>query len=90
MKHEAELRAEAKMNGEAAPPGIGHNRPPEAIPDDQLTGAREIAAFLGVTEKRAFYLCAKGLIPCGKLGMNWIASRRVLRADYDRVTRGVA
>ena len=57
---------------------------------DVLRGVRPIAAFIGETERRTFYLLEKGLIPAGKQGANWIASRRVLTQHYARLTGGEA
>jgi hypothetical protein len=58
---------------------------------DLLEGAAEIAEFLGklglkVTPRRAFHLCERGQIPAGKLGGGWIASRRAIRAHFQRLT----
>ena len=61
--------------------------PDEISPaDDVLRGVSAIAAFLGENERRTFYLCERGLIPCGKLGTGWVASKRALRAHYARLT----
>jgi hypothetical protein len=56
------------------------------IAADCLRGAAEIAAFLGTTRRRAFYLMEFGQMPAGKEGRIWIASRRALEEHYRRLT----
>jgi len=77
--------------------GIGGNFPPEAeatdanptsLADDLLHGAEQIGEYIGQPARRAYYLCEKGLIPCGKLGLNVIASKRTLAAYFARLTAG--
>jgi hypothetical protein len=60
------------------------------LADDLLKGADAIGAFLGEDRRRAFYLCERGLIPCGKEGATWVASKQALRAHYARVTGAAA
>jgi hypothetical protein len=60
------------------------------ITDDALRGVVEIADFIGESQRRTFYLCERGLIPVGKLGSRWIASKTKLRAHYDKITSGGA
>jgi hypothetical protein len=60
----------------------------DTLGDDLLKGMDQIAGFIGASKRRAFYLAEKGLIPCGKLGANWIASKRALREHYARLTNG--
>lgn len=43
----------------------------EPFADDLLRGMEAIAAHIGETERRAYYLAERGLIPCGKLGASW-------------------
>lgn len=57
-----------------------------SIADDLLTGAAAIASFLGIEERRAFYLCEKRLIPVGKLGASWVASRAALTQHFRSLT----
>ena len=40
---------------------------------DYLHGARAIAAHLGVSPRRAFYLLENSLIPATKLGATWVS-----------------
>jgi hypothetical protein len=63
---------------------------PESVAHDLLHGCEQIGAELGVTPRRAYYLLEKGLIPAGKIGATWVASKRKLRDHHDRVTSGEA
>lgn len=45
---------------------------------DLLWGANAIAEHLGVSERKAFYLLEKGLIPSRKVGAQWVVSRAKL------------
>ena len=56
------------------------------LADDLLRGVKPIAEFIGESERRTFYLCERGYIPAGKCGWQWIASKRALRAHYNRIT----
>jgi hypothetical protein len=58
------------------------------LADDLLRGIPAIAEFIGQPERIAYYQAEKGIIPCGKSGGNWIASKRRLRAFYDALTAG--
>jgi hypothetical protein len=58
----------------------------EKLGNDILSGVPEIAAFIGETVRRTYYLLEKGLIPAGKLGSVWVASKRKLRGHYDDLT----
>jgi hypothetical protein len=60
----------------------------DTLGTDLLKGMPEIARFLNEPERRAYYLCEKGLIPVGKLGATWIASKTKLRRHYDKLTGG--
>jgi hypothetical protein len=50
--------------------------------DDVLNGVKAIAAFTGETERRAFYLLERGMLPGKKIGSRWISSRAALRKAY--------
>lgn len=56
------------------------------IATDRLSGAKAIAAFLGITPRRAVVLLERGALPAGKEGRTWIASRQALREHYRRLT----
>jgi hypothetical protein len=58
------------------------DRPAEKLADDLLFGADAIAQELGVDVRRAYYLLERKLIPCGKCGSIWTASRRKLRQHF--------
>jgi hypothetical protein len=60
------------------------------IASDRLQGISAIAKFIDESERRTHYLLSKGLIPCGKRGGRWEASKRAILADYERVTGGKA
>lgn len=60
----------------------------DSLAGDRLSGIRAIAVFIGETERRTFYLAERGLIPVGKLGATWIASRKALREHFARLTSG--
>ena len=61
-----------------------------SLSDDLLRGVRAIAEFIGEDERRVYYKCEKSLIPCGKEGNVYIASRRRLREHYAALTSGTA
>jgi hypothetical protein len=56
--------------------------------DDLLRGLSEISAFIDESELRAGYLIKRKLIPAGKLGRIYIASKRQLRQRYRELTAG--
>jgi hypothetical protein len=62
----------------------------ETLAGDKLRGVAAIAAFLGESRRRAQYLCEKRLIPVGKEGAIYVASKRTLRAHYEYITSGEA
>jgi hypothetical protein len=62
----------------------------DSIGNDLLYGATAIGDFLGVGEKRVFYLAARKILPIGHLGANLIASKTALRERYEQITRGTA
>jgi hypothetical protein len=57
------------------------------IGDDLLRGVKQIAQFIHEDERATFYKLSKGALPGGKEGSQWIASKRVLRDHYARLTR---
>lgn len=74
---------------------IGHNGgpaldAPPSIAEDRLRGVPEIALFLGETERRVYYMLETGMLPAGKQGRLWVASRSVLRERYARMVEGAA
>jgi hypothetical protein len=57
----------------------------DTVADDLLRGAAEIAAFIGETQKRVYYLAAHGHLDIGHLGATLIASKRRLREQYQQL-----
>jgi hypothetical protein len=62
----------------------------DTLASDVLRGVNAIAAFLGEKPRRVNYLIRKRRLPVGRDGGQWIASRRVLRQHYERLTSGRA
>jgi hypothetical protein len=59
----------------------------QGIGDDRLRGAPAIGAFIGEDNlKVVYYELETGLIPAGKSGKVWVASKAVLRAHYRDLT----
>jgi hypothetical protein len=56
------------------------------IADDRLDGAAQIGKFIGTNTKNTFYLLERGLVPCGKIGPRWVASKSALTAHFRKVT----
>jgi hypothetical protein len=61
-------------------------QPPEKIGDDLLRGARAIADELDCKESQVNYLFRTRKLPIGKLGKDYIASKRKLKAAFARLT----
>jgi hypothetical protein len=61
-----------------------------SIANDLLRGARAIADFIGQTLRQTHHKLEKGIIPAGKDGGQWIASRSKLRQHYAKLTTGEA
>ena len=57
---------------------------------DMLWGAESIAEFLGINKRQALWKLENGLIPAGKNGRVWIASKRKLIEHFSNVTSGEA
>jgi hypothetical protein len=62
----------------------------DALGHDVLRGVPKIAKFIGESERRTYYLLENKLLPAGKQGAAWVASRSRLRAHYERLTGGDA
>jgi hypothetical protein len=56
------------------------------IATDRLRGVPAIARFLGESERRTYYLLENSIIPAGKEGAIYVASKSALIADYNRRT----
>lgn len=61
---------------------------PQSVAGDKLEGIAAIAAEIGSTPRRTHYLLEKKLIPAGKIGGIWIASKRRLRAHFEAIAGG--
>ena len=57
---------------------------PGILADDLLWGCAAIAAELGVTQRRCFYMLESRMIPARKIGSTWCGSRRELREHFSR------
>jgi hypothetical protein len=60
------------------------------VAEDKLRGVSAIAQFRGDSVRRTYYLCERRLIPVGKEGSLYVASKRQLRAHHEKLTRGEA
>jgi hypothetical protein len=59
-----------------------------AIPEDRLDGVAAIAEFIGEPPRRTNYLLERGILPAGKLGTRWVASKRRLTEHYTALVGG--
>jgi hypothetical protein len=60
----------------------------EELGSDIVRGISAISRFIGEDERRTFHLLENKLIPAGKIGNSWYASKNKLREHYSRVTAG--
>jgi hypothetical protein len=58
----------------------------EKIGDDLLRGVARIARFINEEERSTYHKLARGYLPGGKEGSEWIASKTVLREHYRQLT----
>jgi hypothetical protein len=66
-------------------------RNPTDLADDILRGVPAISEFIGIPERQAYYLLARGFLPARKEGKKvWVASRARLRAFYSETTNSAA
>src|ERR1700741_3108725 len=54
--------------------------------DDLLRGVKQIANFIREDERSTYHKLSRGYLPGGKEGSEWVASKRVLREHYARLT----
>ena len=52
------------------------------LKDDTLYGAKEIANFLGCTQRKVFYYKERRLVPLGCIGSQIIGSKSALRRHF--------
>ncbi|UGY15573.1 hypothetical protein HAP48_0044865 [Bradyrhizobium septentrionale] len=57
---------------------------------DILRGIKAIAQFINEDERATGYKLTTGQLPGGKDGREWVASKRVIRDHYARLTGGKA
>lgn len=55
------------------------------IADDLIEGMPSIAAYLGISERRAYHLAQNRLLPLFKTGNVWGARKSTLRRHYERM-----
>ncbi len=55
---------------------------------DRLERAEAIARFLGITTRQARWRMDRGMIPHGREGERFVASRRALSEHWRRITSG--
>ena len=53
-----------------------------ALKEDTLYGAKEIANFLGCTQRKVFYYKEKKLVPLGCIGSQIIGSKSARRQHF--------
>jgi hypothetical protein len=56
------------------------------IADDLLRGVKQISRFINEDERSTFHKLSRGTLPGGKEGAQWVASKRVLREHYAKIT----
>ena len=54
--------------------------------DDLLWGVRAIAADINQPERKTVYMLERGLLPGGKVGARWVASRSAIAEHFRRLT----
>jgi hypothetical protein len=60
----------------------------EMLEKDLIWGIESIAKEINRSPRQAHYALTNGLIPAGQQGGLWVASRKVLREHYARLTSG--
>jgi hypothetical protein len=63
---------------------------PASLAGDKLKGIERISAFIDEDPRRTATLLRKGILPAGKIGHDWVASRATLAEHYRRLTSGHA
>lgn len=61
-------------------------KPTDRLADDLLSGAAEIAEFLGTNTREIYWLAKTKRLPIGRLGRKLIASRSQLRRAAKALT----
>jgi hypothetical protein len=60
----------------------------ERLADDLLIGAREIGAYIGRSPPSAYRMASTGVIPCGRVGALYVASKKTLDRHFAELTSG--
>jgi hypothetical protein len=60
----------------------------DSLASDLLRGVPAISKFLGEDERRTYYILETGQLPAGKIGQQWVASKRVLRERIAKIVSG--
>jgi hypothetical protein len=58
----------------------------DALGSDLLRGVKAIADFINEEERSTYHKLSTGQLPGGKEGVQWIASKAVLRKHYAKIT----
>ena len=58
------------------------------LKEDRLTGAKEIAEFIGEDERRTFYLLERKCLPAFKEGGRWTTRKTTLIKHYEKKEAG--
>jgi hypothetical protein len=58
------------------------------LSDDLIWGAEAIAETLNQKLRPIYYQLENGLIPAGKIGEKWVASRQGLKEHFKKITSG--
>ncbi len=56
------------------------------IGQDLLWGVRAIAAEINQPERKTIYMPERGLLPGGKVGARWVASKSAIAERFRRLT----
>jgi hypothetical protein len=62
--------------------------PRGSLAEDLLVGAREVGLYIGRSPSAAHRLMATGMIPCGRVGQLYVASKRTLDRHFAELTAG--
>nr|WP_095444611.1 hypothetical protein [[Ochrobactrum] quorumnocens] len=52
---------------------------------DLIWGIKEIAKFIGRSERQAYHLASGGIIPVKQVGGRWVASRQKLSDFFTKI-----
>ncbi len=55
----------------------------DTLGDDLLHGVKAIAAYIGESERRTFYLLERNMLPATKLGARWVSRKSAIAKRFD-------